>query len=313
MICKTTSEAVGCYDFGNPDIAFIRHNENMTYKVTQGDKHYLLRIHKPTEGFDLAFLRMDKGAADLIAGEMKVLQYLSEHGDVTAQKVKRTIDGNAFAVLGDGAPVTALEWVEGETLDRIEMTEAIAREIGVMIGKMHSAFERMPTQNRYWYDEALLSNMIDEASNALSLGHFGDRHTQIMVGTLSCIRDYLSIAKPRFVMVHSDLAKSNLVYHDKNVVPIDFSLCGYCLPEMDLASVFAHMDDDDLNQAILRGYRQIQKSEPDAVGIEICFSLQILLFLITQHRKLAGESWVHDKLDEWCERHFSPIRRTLDV
>ena len=63
-------EALNCYDFKNPDVELLRHNENMTYKVTDVEKSYVLRIHKPSEGFNLELLRSDVDKTDLVIGEM---------------------------------------------------------------------------------------------------------------------------------------------------------------------------------------------------------------------------------------------------
>ena len=46
-------ELLTSYSISAPGIQFIRHNENITFKITDGvnNKNYLLRIHKPsTEG-----------------------------------------------------------------------------------------------------------------------------------------------------------------------------------------------------------------------------------------------------------------------
>ena len=49
------NKALNYYHFNNPSVELIRHNENMTYKITDTDKSYVMRVHKPTEGFRLEF------------------------------------------------------------------------------------------------------------------------------------------------------------------------------------------------------------------------------------------------------------------
>ncbi|MBZ9686775.1 hypothetical protein G9F72_010605 [Clostridium estertheticum] len=43
-------EILSVYPISEPEIQFIRHNENITFKVIDRiyNKHYLLRIHKPS-------------------------------------------------------------------------------------------------------------------------------------------------------------------------------------------------------------------------------------------------------------------------
>lgn len=40
-------ETLAQYNIKNPSVEFIRYNENVTYKITDKNDKYLLRIHKP--------------------------------------------------------------------------------------------------------------------------------------------------------------------------------------------------------------------------------------------------------------------------
>ena len=295
------------YDFGSPKAELIRHNENITYKVTDAEKSYLLRIHKPAEGLNLDFLRWERDRIDLTKNEMELLQYLATESGLQTQKVMPNIFGELVTLLDDKIPVTVLRWIEGPTLDNIDINEEIAYRIGYMIGRLHNATSTIKLINRYSYDSALLQRMIEEGANASAQGHFNKSQTKIIIETLSQIKDYLLSAKDRFMIVHTDLGKSNLIYYNESVIPIDFSLSGYCIPEMDLASVTAQINDENLNKDILNGYKSVCIFELDNLGIEACFCLQILLFIIAQHNRFFGESWFRDNLDRWCGDHFKPF------
>ena len=297
--------ALQFYDFDSPKTELIRHNENMTYKIIDNNKSYLLRIHNPVEGFNLDMLRCGIDKVKLISDEVKILQHLEE--TLWTQKVKLSVCGNPITFLDDDVPVTVLEWVEGVTIDNINITSEIAWKLGAMIGKMHNSLVHFTANHRYCYDNALLMRMIDESSNALIQGHFTKQQSEIIANALNCIGEYFSNAKERFMIVHTDLGKSNIILQNDTLIPIDFSLSGFCIPEMDLASAFAHINDDALNESILNGYTSANKYILDEVGIEACFCLQILLFVVCQHNKFAKESWFGEKLDEWCSNHFNPL------
>ena len=301
------NEALKNYNFINPDVELIRHNENMTYKISDTEKSYVLRIHNPSEGINLDLLRMGKNKIDLIADEIKLLQYLTELGDVHTQKVELNIHNKPVTMLNAETPITVLEWIEGTTLEDIIITEEIAHKIGVMIGKLHNSLVHCEYKNRYYYNNTLLSKMIEEASKATLQGHFNDFNSKIIIETLSHIRDYLFSLNDRFIIVHADLGKSNLINHNNLIIPIDFSLSGYCIPEMDLASAFSHINNEALNQEILKGYKSASNFEPENIGIEVCVCLQILLFIIIQHNKFASEEWFQDKLNDWCADYFNPL------
>jgi len=93
----------------------------MTYKVTDIDKSYVMRIHKPTEGFSSDLLCLGKDRRDLIADEIKLLQHLAGVENIHTQRVKLNIYKKPFTILEDGTPVTVLEWVEGNTLEDIDV------------------------------------------------------------------------------------------------------------------------------------------------------------------------------------------------
>jgi len=305
MIDKMINKALQNYDFINPQVELIRHNENMTYKVMDENKSYVFRIHEPTEGFNVDLIKADIVKEELIAGEMEVLDYLAD--TILVQKPKLNISGEPVSLLNDGKLVTILNWIDGTTLEFIDMTSEIAFLLGKMIGRLHNALSKAPNKQRYHYDDKLISRMMTEASYAFKQGYFTEHQANLINDTLSIIKDYLSKTSNRFILVHSDLSKSNLIYHNEMLTPIDFSLSGYCVPEMDLASAFSHINDEVLNVEILKGYKTMCNNEIDEAGIDICFCLQILLFVVCQYDKFAHEDWFKEKIDEWGEKYFSPL------
>lgn len=299
------SEAIQYYNLKNCKTELIRHNENMTYKVMDENGQYVLRIHKPIEGFNLGFLRMDFNSVNLIKDEMRLLKHLTINSDLATQRVVDNIYGDSVTVLEDGTPVTMLKWIDGCTLEKVHITEEICFELGVMIAKLHSAVKGLNLHNRYPYGEKLLTRMLEEADIAFSQGHLNSTQTEIIKNTLKCICDYLSELKQR-VLVHADLGKSNLIYQNGKIIPIDFSLSGVCVPEMDLASAFSHFNDETLNDCILSGYTSMGNLV-DSKGIDVCICFQILLFVLCQHNKAAGEPWFPGKIDSWCADRFAPL------
>lgn len=296
-------KALARYCFRHPRAELIRHNENMTYKVSDGELAYVLRIHKPAQGFNLGLLCAGMDIKHRIADEMRLLEFLAARGNVRVQQVKPNACGQSVTTLCDGTAVTVLEWIEGATLDDIEITPEIACSLGAMLGRLHNNLAQCTFDSRYYYDSDLLAKMIDEANKASLCG----KHTKIIVAALSHIRRYLHGARGSFIPVHADLSKSNLIYSSGSVVPIDFSLSGYCVPEMDLASAFSHINDDELNQRLLDGYKSSSRFQPTSAGIEACFCLQILLFVVCQHSRFANQAWFNEKLDHWCQAYFAPL------
>ncbi|MDR0273245.1 MAG: phosphotransferase [Clostridiales bacterium] len=319
------NEALSLYEFENPVTEFIRHNENLTYKVTDGEKKYLLRFHKPTENLNMHFFRMGKTVEDLANGEIQIRRFLAKKGNVKAQQAILNKHGNAVSILEDKTIVTVLEWLDGEILVSMpvpdsETAEKIAFEMGIIIGKMHNDFSGLTLNNRYVYDAALLEASIDEMKSFKRGTH--DRQINIIIETLKYIRDYFHGAANRLTLTHGDFNKTNIIYNNGSFALIDFSLSGYSLPETDLSMALIHSNDEVLNRKILSGYQSVCKIEIDFHAIEVCHCWNPLLFLVLLSKPSVNEEWIinnqphwNEKIQNWCDNLFLPLLngKTRDV
>ena len=296
-------EAMRYYAFREPKVNFIRHNENMTYKIIDTDEVFLMRIHKPVEGFNLDILRAGHQQLEYVSSEIELLRWLYSLGEITIQSVVANRYGEDVTILDDGTPVTVLRWIDGISLEETDATPLVALEIGRVIGRLHTA-TKTHVGNHYQYDEDLITRMEREIDNAASQGHFDRYSYDVILNTLKYIKEYLINSVDRYILVHADLGRSNLICHDETISPIDFSLCGYCIPEMDIASVFAHIEDIALRQLVLQGYRASSETKIYDIGVEVCFCFQILLFAIGQYRKYSEETWFKERVHSWCEQYF---------
>ncbi len=300
-------EAIMYYNLNTSITQLLRHNENMTYKIVKDDSSYLLRIHKPIEGFNLDFLRMEASPYKQIEDEIKILEYLNENSAIGTQKVIKNIYSDSVTILESGIPVTVLSWIDGNTLENIEITSKIAFNIGAMLGSVHNKLKSLKLNNRYNYGVKLLLRMTGECDSAFESRHFNNRQTKIIKDTLNYSMNFFIQLNNKPILIHSDLGKSNLLFSNGKIIPIDFSLSGYSIVEMDLASIFSHINNESLNNEILNGYRSNTDIIINEQAIDICICFQILLFVLCQHNKVANELWFFEKLDEWCEKQFVPL------
>jgi hypothetical protein len=104
------------YNVFEPEINFIRHNENMTFKITDKElnKCFLLRIHKPVAeglyGIQHTFEGLDS--------EIKILEQLSLNSKLKVQKPVANANGeyvtDSSELVGSTCYSTLLEWIDGE-------------------------------------------------------------------------------------------------------------------------------------------------------------------------------------------------------
>ena len=299
-------EAIEKYNFVNPTSRFVRHNENITYCITDDNGQYVLRIHKPSNGFSVDFLRLGVAQDKFVESEIEVLTYLENTSQLGTQKVVRNKSGEPITTLRDGSLVTALEWVKGKTLENMEITNELAFRLGWMIGSVHKSMSKVKIENRYIYGAKMIDKLLEEVRYAIAAKHYDKEHGAIIIDTLLKIKMKMDKDKNRFSFVHADLGKSNLLLCNEAIVPIDFSLSGYCLPEMDLASIFSHINNDKLNKEILKGYESYCSIKVDEKAIQTCLSLQVLLFIICQHEKIYNQPWIEKSMERWCNDIFLP-------
>lgn len=310
------NEALSNYEIKEPQIEFIRHNENETYKIkdTLSNNQFVIRINKPSVGFSLDIFGKQMYSVDLLMSEMAILNAISKETNIPVQIPIKNKNGELVTVLRDGTPVTLLTWRKGDTLENTTLTNDIMIKIGEMVGKLHRFSEiwcENKNLNRYFYNQKLLEKVIREIergikSKVIPIDKFKVIE-EAVIEINNCINE-LHYKNSKF-LVHSDLSKSNLIMNNGSIIPIDFSLCGYSYYYMDLGSLFSHFIKQEQRYYILSGYSSIIDKEINTKYIEAFMVFQIILFIST-HIDYAQEwDWFNETLDRWCKDYFIPFSK----
>jgi len=227
--------AVKHYGLDGADVRFIRHNENMTFKVTDTscDADYLLRIHKPSS----ANFSGPRQQPEYIESELLWLEALAVDTDLRVQRVIKDVDGNLVSTVGiDGVPTscTLLTWVDGEEFDQeAEDAHLHMRRLGAAIASLHDQSEiwRPPRGFvRPSYDPEHFRRTVALVEPAVDLGFVDSEGYDSMLKTVEVILALLqqTLKNPKnWGLIHGDLGPGNVIVHERGVSPIDFSLCGY--------------------------------------------------------------------------------------
>lgn len=305
-------EALAVYPLANPAAALIRHNENATWQVTDGEgKSYVLRVHQPREGFSQSLFSMDKELA--LRGELRILAALNAHSGIPVQIPVKNRAGETLSKLSGGEFATLLTWLEGSTLENAEATPEMLRDVGRMTACMHRCFQTctdLPAPAGHDYDKALLDRMIGKFRDMERSGMISTDYVQGMTACLKEIKSRmaeLDQADQSFGVVHSDLSKSNMLLCAGGVVPIDFGLWGYGYYYMDLGALASHYAEPWQQDAVFDGYESAAHIHVERRYVEPFICLGILLYLCTFGESVYKEEWFPGALKRWTNTYFLAI------
>jgi len=184
-------EVLSSYNVSDPEIDFIRHNENMTFKITDTlyNKCYLLRIHKPaTEGL-LGLQHTLEG----LKSEMKILVQLNQNSILKIQKPVANTFGeyvtDSSELVGCSCYSTLLEWIDGEILtQKEENINEIAFKLGENLALFHQClhqFKHGENLIRPTYDKDRIDFAIDELKYCVKIDLFTRESYEIIKEVLT--------------------------------------------------------------------------------------------------------------------------------
>lgn len=306
-------EALKKYNFVHPEAIFIRHNENMTYEISDGDKKYLLRIHKAAEDLDFSMSYGDIPRQVLIESEIELLIKLHDIGGIQTQYPIRNIAGEYVTHLERGGLVTVLSWLDGDNLTKITIAEELVYQIGQMIGKLHIATAQISYVKRCRYDEVYLDKVSNEIRKAYEVKHIKERSYDLIEKVLSHIKQILVEEKRNVVLIHDDLSKSNIIYGNGNLSPIDFSLSGYGIPEMELGEIIGCLNKDEYIPSLIAGYESIGNRKIIKTYMKAFTALSIILYIVIHHNKVYKDEKFINSMNRWCDTFFIPVIMELEV
>ncbi|GAC1367104.1 MAG: phosphotransferase [Ktedonobacteraceae bacterium] len=258
-------EALTHYNLPGPSLTFIRHNENITFQVTdraQAEK-YLLRMHLPiTENFASAQQRPVE-----LASELLWLDALHRDTSLAIQKPVRNRAGEFVTIIypegSAGLYCTLLHWIEGEPL-RQNVTAALVEDLGAVVAQLHehvrswpipAGFVR-PTYNSEFFRQqaALLRPGI--AAGIITAQEYAI--VQTLVDSTGELLASLETDRENWGLIHADLHRGNCLVYQDRIRPIDFSLCGFGHFLFDFGSSLPSFR-RELRQSYITGYARRRK------------------------------------------------------
>jgi len=258
-------QAVAEYDIKGYSLTFIRHSDNVTFRVeSPGLGAYLLRIHVPVTG------AMGAHGADptVVNSELLWLEALSRDTDLVLQKPVRNRAGvlvTSVPVADAAAPVncTLLHWVEGRPYHRDLESEETARQIGEILATLHrhaSQWEIPAGFKRPRRDIAYFEGVLRGVQPALQDGRISPADYSEFERSIALLIEMLrSLDENRqtYGIMHADAHKGNMLYHEGHIRLIDFSFCAFGDFMFDLGICLSDMR-EGRHRAFLEGYQSLR-------------------------------------------------------
>lgn len=304
-------ELLRLYSISHPVIQFIRHNENITFKITDGvnNKNFLLRIHKPAiEGlFGL------QHTLEGIKTEIKILQEINNKGLLYAQK---PIENNLGEYITEckldnfnhPCYATILEWIEGDTLTLKEHNiKELAFTLGENLALFHKCLKEFkPSKDfiRPIYDADRIDSAIEELKYCVEVNLFSMKDYDIIKEVLILVKKQINELNSRedeFGIIHADFQLGNIVVNNDNPCLIDLGFCGFGYYAFDLGSA-ATIFPSELRETFLQGYSSKSSfSFHDIKYVEGQVFMDIFVSYVLFMRDDKRNSWIKTSALEICD------------
>jgi Ser/Thr protein kinase RdoA (MazF antagonist) len=254
------------YPLDAANLTFLGHSDNITFRV--GDRQgmqYLLRLHDPVIPYYLGMRQLPEA----IASELAWMEALLRQGGIHLQQPVPSTAGDPLVQItieqGRRLPCTLLTWLDGAHFSPAagDGPEQVER-LGALVAQMHEFSSRWsppPGLVRPSYDLEHFRRIFARLLHGVDLGVFSEEMFWTLRSTARKIMDeigQLSFDSEAWGMIHADLHVGNFLINGQEIIPIDFSFCGFGHYLYDLSVCLAGGLTPHLRQAFFRGYRGVR-------------------------------------------------------
>ncbi|PFK47674.1 aminoglycoside phosphotransferase [Bacillus cereus] len=311
LLVKVLSE----YGLVRPEITFLKHNENKTYKVTDlaDGCTYLFRVHQPfTE--NLSGLQHTKEG---LTSEIQLLLDIANDTDLVVQTPIKNSLGK-FIVEFDCQKtiiMTSLtKWIDGRNLNKEDfLNPKIVKELGTQTAKLHRylrTYNRALQQVRPNYGAQRIDTMIQQIHRGMEKGLFSYSNFHIVEQTLNLISSRLVNLQrlDAWGVIHGDLNMSNvLITGLGGVAFIDYGLFGYGYYLFDVAMGALNATAKTRNVFFEGYFGKDEISEDVLMIVEGFMLMSVLGYYAFQMENEKVHPWIRERMPLLCTKHCLPF------
>jgi Ser/Thr protein kinase RdoA (MazF antagonist) len=262
-------------------IQFYSRGSNDLYKVTVGDRSYLLRISR------------FGSRSDYVQGEIDLLNDLAQTTLPAPSPVKAKDDsylcsiqapeGNRLAVL--------FNYLEGSFV-RWAVDTPTCRALGEACARFHRWADQV--EDRYKRPQIdptfLLETPIERLDRLRLLSSADLAWVKALAETIRPHLLMLPQETPFYGLCHGDMHHANALRRDNSIALLDFDFCGYGHRVYDLATYKASVWDESLQSVFFEGYGAVREISEVELGLIPYFVVARQIWSLG-HIALGGEHW----------------------
>lgn len=300
---KIIEEALSYYNIATSDVTLLRHNENLTFRI---GTEYLLQIHNSVEGFHTEYYYEGLDRIAVYESEYEFLENLKEQGMIIREPMKNC-SGERITKLSDGTLVTVSKWLEGESLDKLELNDKLCYRIGELTAHLHRNTKGFRPFSSMSYDRHHCNSIKSRLPVLEGMG-LDNGFSKLMQSACDAVGNVLYKLQEEFLLLHADLSPSNILSTPNGLVAIDFSFFGMGHPMFDLSVLFGNIGGLTSRQKIAEGYRNAG-GIINFEALDACYVLNLLDCLMIHYEMWRKQEWFEPRMQRWCKEIFEPFVR----
>ena len=270
-------QALGAYPLDAPELRFIAHGENTTFRVDAmvagGPDRFLLRVHRPARHGR----RLDSAAA--VGSELDWLTALRADTGLSVPEPIRTTNGKlTTAAASPDVPeprvCSLLRWMDGRVHSSVPRPVHL-RRLGSVMARLHNhagqwcpppGFARIRWDWETFFGDTMVYGGVN-AADAWDLipADLRRRFDRVASG-MQRVMTHLGDGADQVGLIHADLHLDNALFWRDDVRIIDFDDCGFGYWLYDIAVSLwelRHRDDyEQFRTALIEGYTQHRPLPP---------------------------------------------------
>jgi Ser/Thr protein kinase RdoA (MazF antagonist) len=318
-------QALGAYPLADPELRFIAHGENTTFRVDAtapgGRDRFLLRVHRPARHGR----HVDPAAA--IRSELDWLTALRAGPGLSVPEPVRAIDGNLTTTAASGdvpepRVCSVLRWMDGR-VHAAAPRPVHLRRLGSVMAQLHNqagrwhvpaGFTRIRWDWETFFGDTMVYGGISAAGVWDLLPDDLRRKFDRVASRLRRVMTQLGDGADQVGLIHADLHLGNVLFWRDDVRVIDFDDCGFGYWLYDIAvSLWELRHRGDYGQfraALIEGYaRHRQPPYGDLAHLDDFIAARDVAFGLW----FAGNAQVSPAFRADLDEVLASVGRSLDA